>query len=370
MNNAGIADRSHIRIATVYRNQEFQTYEAHDMSLVRWLRISEGLAQAGYSVDMIVNTSNGLVHRSPRLRFVPFTDVNWDHYHAIKTLFHRGFRTLREAGGHIHPFIISKLGSVVGSDDNVEGVYFFAQEREELFDIQLDIAQHSRYVSVLTPLSRELWHQEHGTSSKTLLVQTGVDKGLPLVKRNPYLQFPEKIALYMGNIYTNTQIEINRLWTQRLNELGKTLREKGIRLCFLGPGNTERLKADYVTNLGVVDEPGTWDYLYFADVGVVLAQGVGQHNESSKLYYYLRAGLPTVSEEYVPNNSLIEKTQLGLISPYNDPVAMAELIGEAMYRNWDNFHGIQYMLNYHLWTHRILTYEAVIDEYLSSPGNR
>ena len=59
-----------------------------------------------------------------------------------------------------------------------------------------------------------------------------------------------------------------------------------------------------------------------------------QHNESSKIYYYLRTGLPAVSEAPIPNNHLIEETNLGFIADYAENQVMAEMIAEAVHKKW------------------------------------
>ena len=60
--------------------------------------------------------------------------------------------------------------------------------------------------------------------------------------------------------------------------------------------------------LGKVAAEAVWDGQRAARAGVVLAQGPAQDNESSKIYYYLRTGLPVVCERPVPNAWLIEET--------------------------------------------------------------
>lgn len=348
-----------IRIATVYRNSDFENFSASDMSLIRWLRISEAFAERGYEVDMIVNAKAGLRQR-PHLRFVPYDQVDWSRYDLIKTLFHQGFDSLSAAGGDCHPFIISKMGSVIGSVDGTEGVHFFGQEREELFATQQKINTTSRYITILTKQSQQLWTKEHGRSENMLLVPTGVDREIPPAGDNPYGNAGEKVAVYIGNIYEGFQREINLLWQARLNGLGRLLRKKGIRLFFVGPGLTDQLNPEAITVTGPVDDRRVWDYQYFADVGIVLGQGTVQHNESSKIYYYLRTGLPVVSEAPVPNNHIIQETQLGYISEFRDDPMMADMIEAAVHQKWDRASAVDYMLKNHTWDARVDIYDRVI----------
>jgi hypothetical protein len=114
--------------------------------------------------------------------------------------------------------------------------------------------------------------------------------------------------------------------------------------------------------LGIVDNDRIWDYQYFADVGIVLAQGDVQHNESSKIYYYLRSGLPVVSEQPIPNNHVIVESGLGLISDYGDDRMMAEMIEEAVHRAWPREAAIAYMLEHHTWERRAQVYADLLGE--------
>ena len=360
-----IGDISSIRIAVVFRDQPLQTIRVQDMAAVRWLRVSRALSRAGFSVDVIVSGVDKVSHKGPNLRYVPATHADWDRYDVVKTLFHTGFDALVRYGGASHPFIISKLGSVVGSRDGVEGVHFYGGEREGFFETQKVIAQKSRYVTILTEPSIELWRQEHGHGNKMLFVPTGVDRMVPFASTNPYQDFKEKIAVFIGNFYSGKQKEVNLLWQLKLNELGGMLKNKGVRLCVVGAGDAENLDERLVTYLGPVEHSKIWDYHYHAHVGIVLAQGPVQHNESSKIYYYLRTGLPVVSEEPVPNNYLIETTGLGYISKFNDSVMMAEMIEAAAHRDWDAGPAIQEMVAQHTWDDRVDTYRRLICQELS-----
>ena len=353
-----------LRIATIWRKRKFSRSLFCTMATVRWLRISGALARLGFQVDMINDGSDLPAIDGDGLRFVSWTRFDWRRYDVIKTLFHSGFDALESEGGLDHPFIISKLGSVVGEEDTAEGVHFFGRERQDLYETQKKIDTHSRCVTLLTKQSRTLWEECHGAGKPILLVPTGVDKVLPPRGENPFREFPEKIAVYIGNLYPTTQREINLLWQERLVGLGRCLRKRGIRLCVIGQGRMDRLDPAVVTWMGPVENSRIWDYHYFADVGVVLAQGQAQHNESSKLYYYLRAGLPVVSEAPVPNNHLLEHTGLGSICDYGDNHQMAEAIEAAAGRNWDTQGAIEHMLEHHTWDARAKVYATLLRELL------
>ena len=157
--------RGQIRIATVYSKK---CLPFTNMATIRWLKISEALADLGFQrrYDLQYRQRYCPERTEPcGLSRMPMT--NWEEYDVIKTLFNTGFENLLRFGGGDHPFIISKLGSVVGPDDHTEGVYFFGKIREQLFDIQKMIAEKSRYVTVLTAPSRDLWIETFGNGSTT-----------------------------------------------------------------------------------------------------------------------------------------------------------------------------------------------------------
>ncbi|MFT5112267.1 MAG: glycosyltransferase involved in cell wall biosynthesis [Parasphingorhabdus sp.] len=353
-----------IRIATVYNDNHFANFVACDMSLLRWLRISEALVKQGFAVDMILNLHGEFTISPSGVGWVSYADVCWKDYDVVKTLFHSGFESLCRARAEDHPFIISKLGSVVGSEESTEGVYFFGDEFQELMETQQEIARCARFVTLLTQESEYLWHQQFGDQVPVLQIPTGVDSGLPRPTSNPYIGIDQKVAVYVGNIYSDTQIDVNLLWQDRLNRLGSELKKYNIRLCLIGPGNTSSLNPELVTYLGSVDQDRIWDYFYFADVGISLAQGEVQHNESSKIYYYLRTGLPVVSEEPIPNNWLLDESDLGIVVPYNNPTYMARKIYEASEASWDFENAINYMINNHSWERRASLYRRIIDSEL------
>src|SRR5213078_1722747 len=89
------------------------------------------------------------------------------------------------------------------------------------------------------------------------------------------------------------QAEAHRTIIDKLNALGRELTSRGARLYMCGVGDVSRLNRADVTYLGRLPYHRTWNYFQHADVGVVVSAGAFMHhNESSKIYHYLRAGLP------------------------------------------------------------------------------
>jgi len=330
-----------------------------NMAWIRFYRIAEALARRGHEVDAVVNLAPEPRLRAARLREVPFKFARWDRYDVVKTFFHKGFESLLAEGGGDHPFIISKLGSVVGSAQT-PGVYFFGREREQLYETQKEIARRSRIVTVLTNRSAALWWKEHGRGVPLYMVPTGVDAEIPAPRGNPYsgIGVEGPVALFTGHLYKkDAQREVNLIWQQRLNRLGRELRSRGIKLVAMGSGETDLIDPGVVIHLGEIDLEQVWDFQRHASAGIVLAQGPVQDNESSKLYCYLRTGLPVVCERGVPNAWLIEETGLGAMVDYDDVEHFAQAVARVAREMPKDEQVGDYMAREHSWNARAALYD-------------
>lgn len=353
------------KIVTVYTSSR-RDFEPSDMSYIRWLKISEALARCGHQVDIATNESmwwlrESPVHMNQNLRRVPLSKVKWTEYDVVKTLFHMGFDTLDGYGGKNHPFIISKLGSVVASED-MEGIYFYGNVRKKLYSTQEKINQISKYITVLSRPAEELWKRCFHRKNNILIVQGGVDRDIPARLKNPYPEENYTRCLFAGHVYTrNSQPQANKVLIDKLNQLGKLLLGHNVKLYMLGSGDVRRLEKKYVTYLGVVSYEMSWSYFHFANVGVVVSAGkVNHNNESSKIYHYLRAGLPVVSEAGFPNDNVITESKLGFVVENNDLELMAKKIVEAAQKNWDRRSAVEYILTHHTWDKRVEVYDNLI----------
>ena len=141
------------------------------------------------------------------------------------------------------------------------------------------------------------------------------------------------------------------------------LSERGARLYILGPGDVRRLDERYATYLGFFSYEKTWDFFHFAQVGVVVSAGKFMHNnESSKIYHYLRAGLPAVSESGFPNDNIINESKLGFVVENGNLELMAQKIEEAANKDRNREFAIKYILDNHTWDKRAEIYDKVIKE--------
>jgi glycosyltransferase involved in cell wall biosynthesis len=359
------------KLVTVYTDA-YRDFEPTDMSYIRWLKISEALARRGHQVDIATNESILHQKNSPfpmgqNLRRILLPKVRWSDYDVVKTLFHIGFDTLETYGGKDHPFIISKLGSVVGPID-MNGIYFYGKKREQFFLTQKKINQTSKYVTVLNASAKELWTNSLGPRDNILLVPGGVDPYIPPRSKNPYPKEKHTRCIFAGHVYTkHSQPEANTVIINKLNKLGKLLSDLGVRLYMVGSGDVRKLDERFVTYLGVAPYEEAWNYFHFAHVGIVVAAGQFMHNnESSKIYHYLRVGLPVVSEAGFPNDNVVIESRLGFVVQNGNLELMAQKIEEAAHKDWDRDYAINYILENHTWDKRVETYDRIMKEKFNS----
>lgn len=359
------------RVVTVYSTERRAT-RLVDMSYIRWFKISEALARLGHQVDIATaefkwRFRRPVIPMAPGLRRVPISRVRWDEYDVVKTLFHRGFETLERRRGARHPFIIAKLGSVVGPRD-MAGIYFYGRQREAMYATQERIAAAARFVTVLSEAARELWLECHPTTHGTLLVPGAADRDIPSPGRDPFPEGPHVRCLFAGNFYSTdrlSQAEAHRSVVSKLNELGRLLAAQGARLYVLGEGDVSRLDASSVTYLGSVEHRESWNYMHHATVGVVVSAGDFMHNnESTKIYHYLRAGLPVVSEAGFPNDHVVTESGTGFVVESGNLPLLAERVLAAAAADWDREKAARFILQNHTWDTRAAVYDRVFAEEL------
>jgi glycosyltransferase involved in cell wall biosynthesis len=353
------------RVISVYRSEQ-RSFRVEDASYLRWLKVAEALARQGHDVDLGTAEPRHFLSRkaigmAPRLRRVPLAAVDWDRYDVVKTCFHRGFDVLERRGGAGHPFIIAKLGSVVASEDR-DGIYFYGKHREWLWKIQCRIAERARYVTLLSEPARDLWRSSFGRDDNVLVVPGGVDHDIEEGGRDPYPRDSRRRCVFAGNIYGQSQPEAHQVLIAKMNELGRRLAERGARLYHVGTGDTGGLDRRWVHVFGAVPYARSWAFLRHADVGVVLSAGAFMHNnESTKIYHYLRVGLPVVSESGFPNDWVVEESGLGTVVESGRLDLMAAAIDDALARSWDRDAGRRYVLERHTWDRRCEVYREVLE---------
>ena len=211
-------------------------------------------------------------------------------------------------------------------------------------------------------VNAQRWRDRYGDKQQVLIVPTGCPETLPEEGSNPFPQ-DKRIVLFMGSLTAHR-------FPGALNGLARRLRAASpdIEVHFLGKnslqhyaGESEPLDPSLLTIHEPVDEEKTWDYVRNAHVGIGLAPSEHSfESELSKIYYYLRGGLPVVTESSVPNTSVIRETGHGGVATYGDLDDLAHTTIAAMKRAPRDEAVMQHMIDKHSWRARAEVYDAAL----------
>jgi glycosyltransferase involved in cell wall biosynthesis len=189
--------------------------------------------------------------------------------------------------------------------------------REQLLRSQTIIRNRASFVVVNNTENEERWHTLYGPRPPVIRVPTGCPSVIPLPEKSPFYPH-EKVILFLGSIAAPRMVLI-------INEIARHL--KGIaRVHFIGSNksclygkNKEDALSPLIVQHGVLPEDRIWNYIFHARIGLAVATGPCPFdNDMSKIFSYLRGGLPVLSEEPIINNSLIRETGFGLTFQYDN----------------------------------------------------
>lgn len=340
------------KIAIVYTKDPLQPCVGMDM--IRWHEISIAMAKRGFSVDMVTALDMPPKYIHENIRVVSTNEADWESYATIKSCYQRTIKYIPE-----HKFIISRLARVVSK----EAVSRDALHADDLIECQKIIQKRSKVIIVNDEVNAKRWTDYHGNNQKIYIIPTGCHS--QITGTEDAVNFGSKQAIFTGALSNNKIVDA-------LNTIGKGLKRHGWNLKIIGSNKTKYYcsqKHSINTSLCSYLEPipveETWQHLQNASVGIAIAPG--SHifeNETSKIYYYLRAGLPIVCEERIPNSDLILELNWGWVFKYEDyKDAVDKIICASELKNNDakKRSVISHMIDKHSWDKRAEILDNIID---------
>ena len=339
-------------IALVYAKSAAR--ELTGMDLIRWTELGKQFHELGHEVHLVTNRPDG-IESLAGLPVFDCREANWDHYYAIKGSYQHSVPLLPE-----HPRLIVRMCRVARPDEPDRDL----SRRDEVLAHQKWIANHARFIAVNDPLNASRWRELYGDNQQIIIVPTGCPEVIPAPKQNP---FPSKsrIALFCGSVTAIRMVPF-------LNDVARSLaaRDSEFELHVLGR-NRLHLYSDSPPEFNLdlihlhepVSQEEAWQYLHHADVGVAVSPSANRfESELSKIYYYLRAGLPTVCETSALNRDLVEQTGHGIIAGHDDPEQFATAILRAAEMPRNHSSTMELMSNRHSWKSRAETYVTALNE--------
>lgn len=209
--------------------------------------------------------------------------------------------------------IVSRIVRVVDSTFPERDNFF----RTKLLECQKLISDRAVLVIFNNEENRSRWINFYGGSAQTALVPTGCPLVIPPPVRNPY-HTHKKILLFLGSV---AAVRILHM----LNQLAKHVTDVaeihlvGLNKAGMYGADSNSELSSLIVNHGQKPEQEIWDYVYHADAGLAFATSPQPFdNDMSKIYSYLRGGLPILSEEPILNNDLVLGLEYGSVFGYGD----------------------------------------------------
>lgn len=280
------------------------------IDLERLTALAAGLAARGVETDILAPVERPGALSSPfggAISVRPLDEARGDRYQLLKTCYPPGIDLVRDFRGPL----VCRLVRVVDQEQPLRD----QTQRHRLLAWQEAIHRRADAVAFNNPENLERWQRLHGWDRPAVLTPTGCPEVIPARGPNPYPQGPP-VAIFLGSLASGRMARL-------LNRLAEALKDQ-VALHLVGL-NKSGLYGDPTPLSPLIVDHGPqagarlWDLVGWASFGVALAVGPeGFDNDSSKVYTYLRAGLPVLCEHPIRQWPLIADLGLGRDFPYGD----------------------------------------------------
>ena len=305
-----------MKVGMVFHKNPFAPQSSID--LIRLKAILGGLIRKGIETEILAPVPHeGVMGGLIPVR--PLSHIMKGHYDSIKTSYHFSIELIRDYEGPIVSRIVRVVDDLLPERDE--------KWRERLLGCQQQISQRSSVLVLNNLENKRRWQLFYGHSLPIILVPTGCPLQIPQPRKNPF-NGKERIILFLGSIAAPRMISMMNTLAARLEGTAGVHIVGSNKVHWYDAGDGCDAIHPSIIQHGEIPEEDIWDYIFHADMGLALATGPHVFdNDLSKIYNYLRGGLPVLSETPVPNNDMIDQTGLGKIFRFGD---MEDLIDGAL----------------------------------------
>jgi glycosyltransferase involved in cell wall biosynthesis len=329
------------------------------IDLVRLRALTTGLAARGFEVTVLSPCGRtgllegmvpvcGLEALSQKARF----DV-------VKTCYHASIELAASYEGPIVSRIVRVVDERFPERDE--------RDRARLLRRQEMIRRRAARVVLNNSINVQRWNARYGGTPPAIIAPTGCPARIPPVGPNPYPS-GEKPILFLGSVAGDRMLGM-------LNRAAELLR--GVARIHLVGLNKARMYgatgscelSPLIVYHGELPEREVWDFVRHAALGLAFAASPHEFdNDISKIYTYLRGGLPVLSEERIVNNDLVRAVGWGLTFQFGDTADLREkalTLINAPPRG-DPAEVREYMAARHSWDRRVDIYVNLFRELTGS----
>ncbi|MCX5816220.1 MAG: hypothetical protein NTX75_08265 [Proteobacteria bacterium] len=335
-----------MKIAIVFHKNPLAPPASID--LIRLRAISKGLIHKGMETEILAPVEeDGFIDG-----VVPvchLSSLKSGRYDLVKTCYHFSIDLIDGYEGPVVSRIVRVVDDLLPERDE--------SMREQLLRCQALIRERASCVIVNNAENGERWHALYGPASPVVCVPTGCPSVIPLPGKNPFSPH-EKVILFLGSLAAPRMIPVINEISRRFEGVAKIHFIGSDKSC-LYSGKEQHALSPLVVQHGSLSEDEIWNYVFHARMGLAIATGPYPFdNDMSKIFSYLRGGLPVLSEEPIVNNTLIRETGLGLTFKYDDMEDLTEKARSLLqHPPSDKREAVMaFMAHKHSWEQRVDTY--------------
>jgi glycosyltransferase involved in cell wall biosynthesis len=349
-----------MKIGIVFHKNPFAPPTGID--LVRLRAIAGGLIRRGFSADVIAPVQDAGMIES----VIPVKPLDvlgeGGRYDLIKTSYHFSIKLIDKYEGPV----ISRIVRVVDHELPQRDEPF----RDDLLSCQELIRQRASVLVLNNRENEARWHQAYGPEPRVVLVPNGCPSEIPEPRSDPYgTRHPA--VLFLGSVAATRMVDMLNA-AARLLQGRATIHLVGLNKACMYGGDEHCVLDRLIVVHGEASHDRVWDYIHHAQAGIALATGPHPFdNDISKIFDYLRGGLPVVSEEGILQNQLITRTGYGRIFAHDNVDDLVSgilaLLESPPVESKDQMMG--FMAREHSWERRVDEYVGLFQP-LSSTVSR
>jgi glycosyltransferase involved in cell wall biosynthesis len=349
-----------LKVGIVFHKNPFLPPSSID--LVRLRALATGLTGQGIPVEIVAPVEeDGRIE--PMIPVRPLSVLSRPgYYDLVKTSYHFSVPLVEEYQGPLVSRIVRVVDQRLPERDDLW--------RHELLGCQDLIRRRARVLVLNNRENRERWRRLYGPKPPIVIIPNGCTDTLPAIGTNPYDK-DERVILFLGSVAAVRMVTMLNKAAHRL--AGKArVHFVGLNKAAIYGGDRNSAIDTRVVNHGAIPEEGTWSYIRYAQAGLALATGPHPFdNDISKIFSYLRGGLPVISEEPILQNALVKRFGFGKTFAYND---LDDLVSKwlALLENppeqAEKEAVMRFMARKHSWSRRVDKYIELFRQLLPSAG--
>ncbi|MGC8906002.1 MAG: hypothetical protein ACP5M0_00995 [Desulfomonilaceae bacterium] len=316
------------------------------IDLVRLRAMTRGLLARGVAAEVVAPVKEPSVIDGD-IPVAPLEALGMSgRYTVVKTCYHQSIKLVQDYAGPVVSRIVRVVDEELPHRDEAL--------RRELLACQALIHERAHGIIFNNTLNVERWRRFYGGPRDAEIIPTGCPSSIPRNAANPF-RGGKPAALFLGSLAAPRMAHV-------LNYLAQELKDEcevhviGANKTALYGAEKELPLHESIVRHGELPEPDIWKYIEHASVGLALATGPHAFdNDLSKMFHYLRGGLPVLSEDTVYTNYLLQETSYGEIAPFDNLDALRQGLRKLL-RNpppGPKEAVMEYMARRHSWEERV-----------------